>query len=206
MIQPHSSSPTSQRGRPRTASRLLLEDAAFELFLEQGYTKTTIDDVAQRAGVSRNTFFNYFDSKSDVFWADIDRALTALPRNLAEVSSELSPIDAIGHAFIACGRDLGSTGVPWILSHFETIGKPDDIMESAMKRFSAINSSLRTFISQRLALPESELLPQLMASVSLAAVVSSALSWASAGVRREPLDAYILRALAPIASGFSAAR
>jgi AcrR family transcriptional regulator len=38
------------RGRPPTSSREILQDAAFELFLENSYPKTTVDQIAQRAG------------------------------------------------------------------------------------------------------------------------------------------------------------
>ena len=48
----------AQVGRPRASSKDVLEEAASELFLEKGYLATSIDDIAQRAGVSRATFFN----------------------------------------------------------------------------------------------------------------------------------------------------
>ena len=66
---------SEKRGRPRRSSTRALEEAAAELFLEQGYPHTTVDDIASRAGVSRATFFNYFHNKSDVLWVDVDRAL-----------------------------------------------------------------------------------------------------------------------------------
>jgi len=197
---------TRLRGRPRRASKLLLEDAAFELFLEQGYAGTTIEDITQRAGVSRNTFFNYFTAKSDVFWADIDRALADLPNHLTSTSQTLSPIHAMGEAFADCAAELGPGNVPWILSHFDTIGKPDEVMDSALIRFSSYNAILRSFISTRLNLPERDLLPQVMASTTLAAVVSAAIAWGAAGVKRKPLDSYLLRALAPLADGFKLSR
>ena len=69
---------SDSRGRPRTSSRAALEEAALELFLEQGYTPTTIDQITSRAGVSRATFFNYFSSKADLLWVEVDDALDSL--------------------------------------------------------------------------------------------------------------------------------
>lgn len=92
-----------QRGRPRASSRSMLEDAALDLFVEQSYAGTTIEQIAQRAGVSRNTFFNYFESKSDVFWVLVDDRLAELPEALAETAAEAPVMDALGDALLAIG-------------------------------------------------------------------------------------------------------
>ncbi|MDQ2670204.1 MAG: TetR/AcrR family transcriptional regulator, partial [Gemmatimonadota bacterium] len=54
----------ARSGRPRASSRESLAEAACELFLERGYEQTSVTDIATRAGVSRSSFFNYFDTKS----------------------------------------------------------------------------------------------------------------------------------------------
>ena len=46
-------------------------DAALELFVEKGFAATRLEDVAQRAGVSKGTVYLYFDSKDDLFKAVI---------------------------------------------------------------------------------------------------------------------------------------
>ena len=71
-------------GRPRVSSRETIAEAACELFLEQGYDRTSIADIAQRAGVSRSSFFNYFSSKSDVLWSGLDERIDAAVQVLAE--------------------------------------------------------------------------------------------------------------------------
>lgn len=44
-------------------------EAALELFVERGYAATRLDDVAQRAGVSKGTLYLYFDGKEALFKA-----------------------------------------------------------------------------------------------------------------------------------------
>lgn len=60
----------SIRERNRQLTRRRLADAAATLFLSRGYEATTVEDIAREAGVSRRTFFRYFPSKEEVFFAD----------------------------------------------------------------------------------------------------------------------------------------
>ena len=54
------------REQTRGVVRSLLGRSALDLFVERGYDKTTLDEVAAAAGVSRRTLFNYFQSKEDL--------------------------------------------------------------------------------------------------------------------------------------------
>src|SRR6478735_3643507 len=94
-VTPKHSEQTAQAGRPRASSRGMLAEAAGELFLEQTYAGTTVDDIARRAGVSRATFFNYFAAKSDLLWLEVDEALDAFDATAASVPPELAPMDAV---------------------------------------------------------------------------------------------------------------
>ncbi|NLU83747.1 TetR family transcriptional regulator [Rhodococcus sp. HNM0569] len=56
---------------------------AIDLFAENGYESTTVDQIAAAAGVSRRTFFRQFRSKEDVIFADHDDLLAELDSYLA---------------------------------------------------------------------------------------------------------------------------
>jgi AcrR family transcriptional regulator len=58
-------------------TREKLTAAAFELFEQQGYEQTTIDDIAARAGVGRTTFFRTFRTKDEVVFPDHESILVA---------------------------------------------------------------------------------------------------------------------------------
>jgi len=90
----------------------MLQEAAFELFLENSYAGTTVDQIAQRAGVSRNTFFNYFPAKSDVFWIDLDESLENLLESLRSSPADTPVMFAIRDALLAVGADFGPTACP----------------------------------------------------------------------------------------------
>lgn len=66
---------------PTTRERLIA--AAFELFEQQGYDATTIDQIAAGAGVGRTTFFRNFAGKEDVLFPHHDDVLREVDARLA---------------------------------------------------------------------------------------------------------------------------
>lgn len=53
------------RDRKRAQTHRRIHDAAVELALRDGLAAATVSDIAERAGISRRTFFNYYASKED---------------------------------------------------------------------------------------------------------------------------------------------
>jgi len=67
--------PQKNSGRTRTRSevkRALIMDAAGDLFTEQGFSNTSMDKIAERAGVSKQTVYSHFGSKEGIFVASIE--------------------------------------------------------------------------------------------------------------------------------------
>ncbi|MEV7752600.1 TetR/AcrR family transcriptional regulator [Streptomyces griseofuscus] len=61
--------PLGRRGRNKIKIKERLYTAALELFAEQGYDQTSVDEIAERADVARGTFFNHFPRKEDLIGA-----------------------------------------------------------------------------------------------------------------------------------------
>lgn len=57
--------------------------AAYELFEERGYDGTSVDDIAERAGIGRSTFFRMFGSKEDVIFPEHEALLARMEARLA---------------------------------------------------------------------------------------------------------------------------
>jgi AcrR family transcriptional regulator len=66
---------TRRRGvrMPRKARRAQLLDAALEVFVAQGYHAAAMDDIAERAGVSKPVLYQHFPSKLELYLALLDQ-------------------------------------------------------------------------------------------------------------------------------------
>ena len=88
------------RWKPDAWGRLV--GAAIELFDEQGYEATTVAEIAERAGLTKRTFFRYFSDKREVLfggseelqrlWLDGIAAAPAGATPLAMVAAGLDPV------------------------------------------------------------------------------------------------------------------
>ncbi len=165
-------------GRPRTSSRSTIEEAAAELFLENGFAGTTIDQITQRAGVSRATFFNYFTQKTDLLWVGVDDAI----RDLEADCTDAAPADLRTRILETAARARGEQ-VPLVLSQQELMGSSVEVTESGLVRVAAL---ARVF---------STVLDRTGAYMLAGAVTAAWIEWVRAGVSRGSLDSYVATAL-----------
>jgi AcrR family transcriptional regulator len=75
-------------------ARTRIATAARDLFAAQGYEQTTVEAIAERAGVARRTFFRHFRSKDDAIFPDHARIAQLVETHLAALS-EVPPLTAL---------------------------------------------------------------------------------------------------------------
>ncbi len=101
-----------RRGRPADAAkRAAIMDTARELFFEYGYD-ISLETVAAKAGVSRQTIYNLFTSKDDLFAAIVQQSSAQITAALAELSPEATPrevLTRLGESFL--GKILSDRAV-----------------------------------------------------------------------------------------------
>ncbi|MFF0487591.1 TetR/AcrR family transcriptional regulator [Nocardia sp. NPDC004068] len=81
------------RWEPNARERLVL--AALDLFGEQGYESTTVIQIAQRAGLTKTTFFRHFPDKREVLFAGQEIHGRLLAEGIAAVSDSATPLEAV---------------------------------------------------------------------------------------------------------------
>src|SRR4051794_2126346 len=92
------------RWEPDSSARLA--QAALELYGERGFERTTVAEIAARAGVTERTFFRHFADKREVLFAGSARLQELLVTAVADAPDSATPIDAVAAAIDAAGALL----------------------------------------------------------------------------------------------------
>jgi AcrR family transcriptional regulator len=86
-------------------TRQVIADTAMRLFVERGFDAVTVSEVAEAAGVSEKTVFNYFPTKEDLFFDEAEAKEAALVAAIRGRAPGQSVLDALrAHQRIDCGR------------------------------------------------------------------------------------------------------
>lgn len=84
-----------RRTRKRQATRQTISDAATRLFMEQGFDRVTVDQIAEAADVGRMTVFNHFPRKEDMFFDREGEIRETMAAAIGQRASGTSPIAAL---------------------------------------------------------------------------------------------------------------
>ena len=86
---------TPVRRLRRAERREQLLAAATQAFARTGFSATSLDDIAQAAGISRVLLYRHFDSKTDLYRAVLDRAIGRLTAAVGTRDYTYASIDAL---------------------------------------------------------------------------------------------------------------
>src|SRR5690242_20775611 len=84
-----------RRSERRSASRQRLFEAAVELIAEQGFSATTVDDIAERAGVAKGTVYYNFPSKTALFEELLRHGVGLLTADFRAAVADRPPGEAV---------------------------------------------------------------------------------------------------------------
>src|ERR1700722_12739618 len=100
------------RWEPDARERLVR--AALGLFAEHGYDNTTAAQIAERAGLTKSTFFRHFPDKRDVLAAGQDTLCQLFEEGIGSAPASATPLEAVAagldaaaEAFTPERRDMG---------------------------------------------------------------------------------------------------
>jgi AcrR family transcriptional regulator len=165
------------RERKKVATRLALHEAALRLVAERGADRVSIDDIAEQAGVSPRTFFNYFTSKDDALVGlDPDHA-TRLAADLAARPAGESAVQALRAVARAQATEMAEDPQLWPL-RLQVVETNPTLVAKLAAAFSESDRVLATAIAERTGTRvDADALPMLLAGVAGAAMRTSLHRW-----------------------------
>ncbi|GAA4833570.1 TetR family transcriptional regulator [Saccharopolyspora rosea] len=164
---PRTRSGRTADGRRRVRSALAL--AAMDLFAEQGFEATTVDQIADAAGVGRRTFFRYFRSKEDVVFPGHDERLAEVVELLESADRREDPLRVLsGTAEVVLDMYLAEPEVS--LKRFELTRQVPALRDKEIASIDRYQRVFARYLRERYA---GEPAGDLRAAVAAAAVVAA---------------------------------
>ncbi len=148
------------RWDPGTEDRL--RRAALDLFAEHGYDNVTVAQIAERAGITRRSYFRYFPDKREVLFAGAEQLPLAIAAAVLDSAEESSPAIALDAA-----RRIGAVladRVDRTAERRAVIESSAELQERERTKRAAIMTALRDALAERGAeAEEARLLARLVA-------------------------------------------
>jgi AcrR family transcriptional regulator len=162
--------------RKQELVRETIYNAAIDLFVQNGFSETTIDQIAEAAGISQRSFFRYFATKGDLLGHTIGEYGNVLVSAVGE-----SPV---GTSALRLIRDVAGAGISFSLS----LPRTREVIQIASKDLAARqaqrgglveadNRLAKAFASRAKNSSEYNLEPRMMAAMTMMLVDISLVAW-----------------------------
>lgn len=163
-------------GRRPSTSRAELSHVALQLFVEHGFDETTIDDIAQAAGIGRRTFFRYFSSKNDLPWGDFDAMLDEMRLILRNLPADMPLMQALRAAVIEFNR-VPAEEARYHRQRMELLLHVPTLLAHSTLRYAAWRQVVAEYAAERLGVSDDDLEPQAIAWAHLGIALSAYEQW-----------------------------
>jgi len=134
------------RWQPDARGRL--QQAAIELFGERGYERTTVAEIARRAGLTERTFFRHFPDKREVLFDGSNTLQRTVGDAVTDAPAEASPIDAVTAGLHAAGTMLQERG-PFAGLRQRIIAGSEELQEREAKKLLALSAAVADALRRR---------------------------------------------------------
>ena len=136
------------RWQPNASQRLVL--AALDLFAEQGYENTTVIEIAERAGLTKSTFFRHFPDKREVLFGGEAAMSALLTEAIAAAPATAPPLEAVAHALDAVGREAFTPARRELSAHRRAvIAANPELQEREALKGLGLTASMTEALTQR---------------------------------------------------------
>jgi len=179
------------RWEPGARERLVV--AAVELFSEQGYDATTVEQIAKRAGVTKSTFFRHFPDKRELLSAGQETLSNLLVEGILRAPADASPLAAVADGLQRASTALGPTNRELGPRIKAAIDSSVELQERAALKNVGLAAAMTTALRER---GVAEPIAQLASELGVLALKRGYAAWSEGG--REAGDDLAPHALAAL--------
>jgi AcrR family transcriptional regulator len=195
--------PQTLRERNKARARAEIADAALRLFYDRGFEGVTVDQIVTAAGVSRRTFFRYFETKEDALLADYPE----LNDRLTEALDAVEDTDSISAIRVGMHQMAD-----WYVERSDAVLARSKVIRDTAISLGARNLEFLTqweravagAIGRQIGSDSGELLPRTAAAMVVAAFRAALTQWVRSSCD-DDLHALIDRSLDLIEHGLESA-
>ncbi|MGB8830821.1 MAG: TetR family transcriptional regulator [Candidatus Sulfotelmatobacter sp.] len=162
--------------RKQQLVRNAIYDAAIDLFAKEGFDETTVEEVAQAAGVSRRSFFRYFASKDDLLAQNVVHFGSVLSATITACPPALTPLETVRETVLAVVRQTAAH--PRTRQIIEISQRSASARQAHHSRMMEVEDTVAAAFAARLkSASKDDLKPRLLASLTLSIMNLAIFSW-----------------------------
>ncbi len=166
----------SLKQRKQEVVRVALAAAAEGLFVTQGFEETTVEQIARAAGVSRRTFFRYFESKEDVLADRAERLGERLYAALAARPQGERPLQAIRNALVPA-LEAGIQDREVLRCTIRLLRETNSLRRVVLARRNRLEERVAALMTRRLGADPADNAPMVLAFLTRALLDTAFNAW-----------------------------
>lgn len=190
---------TGLRERKKAATRAALHRAALELVVRHGLESVSVDGIAEAAGVSPRTFFNYFPAKDDAVLGIDPTEVGDLAAQVLARPADETPVQAVRAVAREQAEGMAADTTLWRL-RMQVVESHPALRARLAATFDRSELAMATAVAARTGGEPHDLYPLLLAAASAAAMRSALHRWLATDFTAS-LTALVDEAWASLAAG-----
>jgi AcrR family transcriptional regulator len=135
------------RWAPDARGRLLA--AAFDLFSERGFENVTVEEIAQRAGLTERTFFRYFGDKREVLFWGAQLLQDLLVQGVDNAPEQLKPLEAVEFALLRAAEEFFDGRHEFARHRQSIVASNPELQERELIKLASLASALAQALARR---------------------------------------------------------
>ena len=157
-------------------ARNTIFEAAIDLFATKGFDETTVEEVAQAAGVSRRSFFRYFASKDDLLAQNVVHYGVALTAAITACPATFTPLEIVRETVLSVAKQ--SVAHPRTRQVIDISERSASARQAHLSRLMEVEERVAQAFAARLKnAAKDDLKPRLLAGLTITCVNVAIMSW-----------------------------